>query len=109
MKKVSHEQVELRRQIASSMKLKQLVDLCLPRQGAIEIQHDKPGKEHSWHKHDTDETIILIKGDMRIVWESGEATCMAGDVINLPLGTLHSSTAGAQGATYLISFRTVEI
>ena len=109
MKQDSNEQVKVRRRIASSIALEQLVEICHPRQGAIEIQHDKPGKQHAWHKHDSDETIIIIDGDMHFVWEAGEATCMAGDVINLPLGMLHGSTAGADGATYIISFRTVEI
>ena len=109
MKQELSKQIEVRRQIASSMGLEQLVNICLPRQGAIEIQHDEPHKEHPWHKHDTDETIVLIEGDMHFVWDEGETTCIAGDIINLPLGTLHGSTAGASGATYMISFRTVEI
>lgn len=79
----------------------------LPEQGSIEVQRDAPGKLHDWHKHDTDETLIIIGGAIRFFWENGETTCKPGDVINLPAGDRHGSEALGDGATYLIAFRRI--
>lgn len=77
----------------------------LPEQGSIEVQRDAPGKLHDWHKHDTDETLIIVGGAVRFFWENGERTCRPGDVINLPAGDRHGSEALDDGATYLIALR----
>ena len=91
------------------MTLDEIVLKCLPEQGCVEIQRDAPGKEHAWHRHDTDETIVVLDGSLQFFWEHGEAVCERGDVIRLPRGTPHGSRATGSAATYLISFHDARI
>jgi quercetin dioxygenase-like cupin family protein len=82
----------------------------LPEQGGIELQRDQPGKIHSWHSHSVHETLVVLGGDMLVeyveVYEGRDtvyaATAKAGTRIELPLNTVHQSTAGASGCDYLI-------
>ncbi|ANN76003.1 cupin domain-containing protein [Bordetella flabilis] len=76
----------------------------LPRQGCIEVQRDAPGKEHRTHSHPTDETLIIVDGGLTVYADGVEYFCTKGDVIDLPGGTIHGSTASSQGAIYLIAF-----
>lgn len=89
--------------------LSPLIEQLLPDQGAIEVQRDVPGKEHAWHTHETDETLVIINGSVRFYWEGGEKVCGRGTVISLPAGTLHGSTALEDGATYLIAFHAARL
>jgi len=82
---------------------------CLPEQGAFEVQNDQPGKEHAWHSHDTDETIIVLDGSLRFYWEGNETICSPGDVIELPKRTRHGSVALDDGAKYIITFEHVAL
>jgi quercetin dioxygenase-like cupin family protein len=84
--------------------LPSLITRSLPDQGAIEVQRDVPGKEHFWHQHDTDETLVVLDGNLRFYWDQGERVCAPGDVISLPAGMQHGSEALESGATYLIAF-----
>lgn len=86
-----------------------LITKSLPVQGCVEVQRDVPGKEHIWHKHDTDETIVVLEGGLRFYWEQGERMCQPGDVVSLPAGTPHGSVALDDGAVYLIAFHSVNI
>jgi quercetin dioxygenase-like cupin family protein len=85
-----------------------LFDVCMPQQGSIELQHDRQGKEHAWHTHPTDETIVVLSGKVRFYWEGGERICSAGDVIQLPQGTRHGSLA-LEASRYIITFAHVDI
>jgi len=85
-----------------------LIARMLPDQGSIEVQRDVEGKEHAWHRHDTDETLVILDGKVRFYWDQGEKVCGAGTVISLPAGTLHGSVALEGGATYLIAFHQVD-
>ena len=86
-----------------------LIEKLLPDQGAIEVQRDVPGKEHPWHTHETDETLVIIDGSVRFYWDQGEKVCEKGTVISLPAGTLHGSVALDDGATYLIAFHSANL
>lgn len=86
-----------------------LIIKSLPEQGCIEVQRDVPGKEHAWHEHKVDETIVVLDGSLRFYWSDGERICFPGDVISLPAGSPHGSQALEQGATYLIAFHTVTL
>jgi quercetin dioxygenase-like cupin family protein len=81
----------------------------LPDQGCVEVQRDVAGKEHAWHQHEVDETIIVLGGALRFYWEEGERVCFPGDVINLPARSPHGSQALDNGATYLIAFHNVQL
>ncbi len=86
-----------------------LIKTLLPDQGSIEVQRDVPGKEHAWHRHDTDETLVIIDGSVRFYWDQGEKVCSKGTVISLPAGMLHGSVALDEGATYFIAFHSANI
>lgn len=86
-----------------------LIEKLLPDQGAIEVQRDVPGKEHAWHTHETDETLVIIDGSVRFYWDQGEKVCGKGTVISLPAGTPHGSVALEDGATYLIAFHAARL
>jgi uncharacterized protein len=81
----------------------------LPNQGCIELQHDAPGKEHSWHTHQNDETLIILAGALHFYWEDGARVCTSGDVIEMPAGTRHGSIALEDGAIYAIAFQKLEL
>lgn len=102
-------EVRIRTQIADIANLTSLINACLPLQGCIEIQHDNSKKEHAWHTHETDETIIVLDGSLRFYWSGGETICKAGDIIELPKGTQHGSIALDGGATYIITFEPVSL
>ena len=79
----------------------------VPAQGSFEYQHDQPGKTHNWHQHSLNETLFVLDGDMEIFWQGEGAVhrrrCGANTKIALPAGTVHGSTAGALGCTYIIA------
>ncbi len=81
----------------------------LPDQGSVEVQRDVPGKEHVWHTHATDETIMVLDGALRFYSGEGERLCLPGDVISLPAGTPHGSEALDKGAIYVIAFNNVAL
>ncbi|MCA0400050.1 MAG: cupin domain-containing protein [Proteobacteria bacterium] len=86
-----------------------LITKTLPNQGCIEVQRDVPRKEHVWHQHKVDETIVVLDGSLRFYWSEGECLCFPGDVISLPAGSPHGSEALDDGATYLIAFHNVSL
>ena len=89
--------------------LRPVIEQLLPDQGCIEVQRDVPGKEHAWHRHETDETLVILDGSVRFFWDGGERICAPGSVISLPSGVMHGSVALEQGATYLIAFHNASI
>ena len=95
--KISHNAVDINQ-------FKELIFSSLPKQGAIEVQNDAPGKEHAWHQHQNDETIVVLKGSLKFYSEEGETICHPGTLISLPSGTRHGSIAQEQGAVYIIAF-----
>ncbi|QIE43570.1 cupin domain-containing protein (plasmid) [Rhodobacteraceae bacterium SC52] len=89
--------------------LRPLLMRLLPDQGSIEVQRDVEGKEHAWHRHATDETLVVLEGSVRFYWDQGEKICGPGTVISLPAGMLHGSVALEGGAVYLIAFHSVNL
>jgi len=86
-----------------------LIESLLPDQGCIEVQRDVSGKEHAWHSHESDETLVILEGKVHFYWEGGTRVCEPGDVISLPSGVRHGSIALDGGATYLIAFQNVQL
>lgn len=78
-----------------------------PQQGSFEYQHDQAGKTHNWHRHSLNETLFVLEGGMQVFWLDGDgvhrAQCDQGSRIALPAETVHGSTAGTGGCTYIIA------
>jgi len=89
--------------------LRPLLKQLLPDQGSIEIHRDVAGKEHAWHRHGADETLVILDGYVRFYWDQGERLCGPGTMISLPAGTMHGTVALEGGATYAIAFHQVNL
>lgn len=80
-----------------------IISQILPHQGSIEVQNDQPGKEHAWHTHPTDETLVILEGSVKFYFDDGERICKSGDIIHLPANKRHGSIALDEGCIYLIA------
>lgn len=87
------------------MPLEQSVKHLLPpiKTNSVEVQFDLPNREHTTHQHPTDETLLIVEGEITFRWAEGEGTCRPGDRLLLPVGTPHSSVAGNEGCLYVIA------
>jgi uncharacterized protein len=88
--------------------LSEAVHSLLPPTGSVEVQRDTPGREHAEHEHPTDETLLIIDGDITFWWRDAagqrqEAGASPGDRLLLPAGTRHGSVAGDGGCLYIIA------
>lgn len=96
--------MEIIKGLLGDTELAESLRVLLPQQGCIEVQRDAPGKEHRTHSHPTDETLIIVDGALTVYADGVDYVCRKGDVIDLPAGTVHGSTASPEGAIYLIAF-----
>jgi len=87
--------------------LEERIAQFLPQQGSFEYQHDLPGKTHNWHRHSLNETLFVLEGGMEIFWlDAGTVRrhdCPPRTRIELPADTVHGSTAGPDGCSYIIA------
>jgi quercetin dioxygenase-like cupin family protein len=69
------------------------------------LWQDAPGAHYQSHAHENDETLWVLTGE--IVFEVAGCSYRLGpgDRLQLPAGTRHAATVGANGATYLIGER----
>jgi mannose-6-phosphate isomerase-like protein (cupin superfamily) len=59
--------------------------------------------EFVWHKHDeTDETFVVIEGEMRIELRDGSVTLRAGEMFVVPRGVEHKPVASRECKIMLI-------
>lgn len=79
----------------------------LPETGSVEVQRDTPFREHKPHTHPTDETLLIVSGEITFYSEGKEFHCTSGSRLLLPAETVHSSKAGEQGCLYIIAFEFV--
>jgi mannose-6-phosphate isomerase-like protein (cupin superfamily) len=64
--------------------------------------------EFVWHDHaDTDETFLVIEGEMRIEFRDGEVQLKAGDLFVVPKGIEHKPVAEKECRIMLIEPRGV--
>ena len=65
--------------------------------------YDVPGTEYPSHRHDYDECLWILRGEVRLVIHDHTYELNAGDKIYLPAKTTHSTKIPlTQGATYLV-------
>lgn len=86
-----------------------LIESSLPDQGRIEVRRDVPGKNHALRRGETEETLIILAGELRCYWDHGETIAAAGSVVAFPAGLTYGTIALDKGATYLIAFNHVKM
>jgi quercetin dioxygenase-like cupin family protein len=69
----------------------------------------KPNAVNPEHVHPFDARLLVTEGAMIIVRDGAPTrTYIAGQTFEMPVGTKHSETAGADGATYVAGRRVPE-
>lgn len=64
--------------------------------------------EFVWHQHeDTDETFVVIEGELTILFRDGEVTLSAGEMFVVPRGVEHKPVAKTEVKAMLIEPRGV--
>lgn len=59
--------------------------------------------EFVWHQHeDTDETFIVLEGELTIDLESGPVVLSAGEMLVIPKGMRHRPHAGSEAKVLLV-------
>ena len=90
---------EARHVPGESVTLTSAVMSMLPETGAVEVQRDTPGREHPPHTHESDETLLIVEGEIAFTAGDVTARCTSGDRLLLRRGTKHSSIAGPVACT----------
>lgn len=67
-----------------------------------ELYSDKPGTKYGRHKHDFDDFIVIVQGQMKLATDRGQFLMKPGDKIDLPKNTLHwAEMLGKEEVKYL--------
>jgi quercetin dioxygenase-like cupin family protein len=66
---------------------------------------DSPGADYPPHRHDHDESLWVVRGQITFGVAGAEYTLEPGDRLMLPRGTAHTARVGPEGATYWIGRR----
>lgn len=76
----------------------------LAREGYTEIYEwsDVPHYEYPLHKHETDTTLIVLKGDITVTIEGKTKKYSAGETVVVPAHKMHYAKVGSKGASYLV-------
>lgn len=69
---------------------------------------DAAGEVYGDHKHDADQTLYLIEGQIEFGVGGETVTLNPGDRLELPAFTVHSARA-PQGATYIVGVPKVDL
>jgi mannose-6-phosphate isomerase-like protein (cupin superfamily) len=56
-----------------------------------------PRDRYDWHKHDDHKVLFCLEGRIVFYIDDGDVAWHAGDRLDLPPGTKHPATVGAQG------------
>ena len=67
------------------------------------LWHDEPGTSYHSHRHDHDEILWVVFGEISFQIDDREYRLATGDRLTLPAATVHSAHSGSRGATYLIA------
>jgi FPC/CPF motif-containing protein YcgG len=87
----------------------QSVKSMLPVTGSVEVQRDTPLRVHNPHTHPTNETLLILEGEITFFVDEQSVTCIPGDRIHLKKNTVHSSRAGAEGCLYVIALEYIDV
>ena len=75
----------------------------LEKQGVESVLYsDQPGVKYGRHKHDFDDFIIIVSGQMKLATDDHEWILKPGDRIDLPANTMHrAEVIGHHDVQYL--------
>jgi len=66
----------------------------------------QPNVVNAEHAHSFDARLLIVAGAMTIMRDGAETrTYQTGETFEMPAGTRHSETVGAEGATYVAGRR----
>lgn len=63
---------------------------------------DAPNQKYSSHKHDTDNVLYILEGDIVVTIGSKIKKYVAGERVDIKANEVHSAKAGSKGCTYLV-------
>lgn len=66
---------------------------------------DEPGVDYQSHSHEHDEILWVVDGEITFGIGGRQYRLGPGDRLMLPAGTVHTATAGRNGAVYIIGQR----
>jgi quercetin dioxygenase-like cupin family protein len=67
-----------------------------------DLYSDPPGMKYGRHKHDFDDFVVIVSGQMKLGTDDGVWTMNPGDRINLPANTVHwAEVIGKKKVEYL--------
>ncbi len=67
-----------------------------------ELYSDRAGTKYGRHKHDFDDFIVIVQGQMKIGTDHGEWLLKPGDRLDLPKNTVHwAEMVGKEEVHYL--------
>ncbi|MEK7248791.1 MAG: cupin domain-containing protein [Bacteroidota bacterium] len=67
-----------------------------------ELYSDRAGTKYGRHKHDFDDFIVIVQGQMKLVTERGAWVLKPGDRLDLPRNTVHwAEMMGKEEVKYL--------
>ena len=62
----------------------------------------EPNLAGEMHTHEFSAYVMVVRGELTLGTESGSVTHRPGEACKVPVGTVHSEAAGADGATILV-------
>ena len=76
----------------------------LAKEGYTEIYEwdDVADYEYPSHKHKTDTTLIVLRGDITVTIEGKTKKYSAGETVIVPAHKMHYAKVGSKGASYLV-------
>ena len=69
---------------------------------------DAPGDVYEPHKHDADQTLYMVEGQLEIGVDGRTVRLSPGDKLELPAFTVHSAST-PEGATYIVGMPKVDL
>jgi quercetin dioxygenase-like cupin family protein len=67
-----------------------------------ELYSDRPGTKYGRHKHDFDDFIVMVQGQMKLWTERADYLLKPGDRLDLPKNTIHwAEMIGKEEVKYL--------
>lgn len=82
--------------------LEELTNILKSQRLECELYSDSGGTKYGRHKHDFDDFIVIVQGQMKLGTERGQWILKPGDRIDLPRNTVHwAEMIGKEEVKYL--------